>query len=781
MSSDHIGSSMRQQGDGTDHIANTLENGLVPADSLLRHVQRVVRASRSLVTGALRKSWSCPSVSGDMAPEAILRPRLTGTRYDWQVHAAHAAADLVSTAAGGFFAALIAGTGAGKTRGAATILSAAALNDFEESRRGIRYNLALPLRTLASQSGREYIDELGFSQTDVTTMIGGHQANWIAGHAGSADPAEHTGSEDRFSEAPLIEDVDLDGLSLSLSALGQDLDRRLPLHLEMLCGAARGTPLERFLSTPILSATIDHFMPAASPERGYHLAATHRIMTSDLVIDEIDLLSEEDISAVKRLVRVAGLGGRRVVMMSATLSADVAQDFYEVYCHAYAISAEMNGVPPHVHFLCAGDAPGALSTSLTANSFAEGFSACKTVLGDALSAGPIIHMAEILPRARDWADQVDIIRRMAKVMHERHSVNIDGVRVSVGLVRMTRIKHLQSLCVALASEGDGCHYVIVHSGMPRLQRENIERELYKALCRKGESANAGLSVFLRRRCPQDMVVGQDIRIIVLASPVIETGNDVDFDWLITDPSSTRSIIHVAGRVNRHRRHEVQVPNVAILGDYVVSRQVVATSESGMMSGPGVETKPHHETGVRKLIIPGSRAMVDLIAENERFPVDIRLSDRTSGLPFFEGEIQGRYADVCREDLTSSLFWWTKTVATRHRFRRQEAPQVDAFPVPGEPISWGLFTGRYRKEFSRINVVMDTSSVFTGRNLFPETLNEIFELVSGIQEGRTVMTCPLSLPIASEMDVAKTFRVDPLLGRVNGGDEIQQILFNTLQI
>ena len=52
--------------------------------------------------------------------------------------------------------------------------------------------------------------------------------------------------------------------------------------------------------------------------------------------------------------------------------------------------------------------------------------------------------------------------------------------------------------------------------------------------------------------------------ILVATPVEEVGRDHDFDWAIIEPSSYRSIIQLSGRVRRHRKTEIQEPNVAVM-------------------------------------------------------------------------------------------------------------------------------------------------------------------------------------------------------------------------
>ena len=51
--------------------------------------------------------------------------------------------------------------------------------------------------------------------------------------------------------------------------------------------------------------------------------------------------------------------------------------------------------------------------------------------------------------------------------------------------------------------------------------------------------------------------------VVLASPVCEVGRDWDASWAIAEPSSMRSLIQLAGRVQRHRNKPCTSPNIFI--------------------------------------------------------------------------------------------------------------------------------------------------------------------------------------------------------------------------
>src|SRR5690606_923985 len=71
---------------------------------------------------------------------------------------------------------------------------------------------------------------------------------------------------------------------------------------------------------PVLACTIDHLEGAAALNKGTDTRMALRLATADLVLDEIDNYSLEDLQALGRLVHHAGCFGRRVALMSATVS-----------------------------------------------------------------------------------------------------------------------------------------------------------------------------------------------------------------------------------------------------------------------------------------------------------------------------------------------------------------------------------------------------------------------------------------------------------------------------
>jgi CRISPR-associated endonuclease/helicase Cas3 len=224
-------------------------------------------------------------------------------------------------------------------------------------------------------------------------------------------------------------------------------------------------------------------------------------------------------------------------------------------------------------------------------------------------------------------------------LHDATAQKIDGIKVSVGLVRMTRIAHTAALAVQLpAGPRDGRMRLklCLHSQFPRFHRAWIERELKRALTRKGQDPLADLRSLCERRglirrvrehgCNQ-------LEIVVVTSPVIETGNDLDFDWAILDPSSMRAVVQAAGRVWRHRRYQGDKPNVAILGRSPIVMQ------TGKLARPGVETSLHMDTQVARVCLDefNERLFTELVGETTFDQIDSRAILGEGNVPLREKE------------------------------------------------------------------------------------------------------------------------------------------------
>ena len=270
-------------------------------------------------------------------------------------------------------------------------------------------------------------------------------------------------------------------------------------------------------------------------------------------------------------------------------------------------------------------------------------------------------------------------------MHDLNAIELNGYQVSVGMIRMTRIAHTAALAVQMRSGdlGDRLRLLVcLHAQMPRLHRAYIETRLKRALTRKGAAPDKGVlslchaeDVFSRA----DEVGKRKIEIVVVTTPVIETGNDVDFDWAILDPISTRSIIQSAGRVRRHRAATGDKPNIFILGCSPIAMQ------QGKLAMPGVETIPAEQTKVDRIELRNyeGRHFADLAGDADFTTitaapllsngVDFPLRDaeaylRKKMISTDERDPLGRY--ISRPNTR-----WNLTMTKTRKFRRSETREI----------------------------------------------------------------------------------------------------------
>ncbi len=616
MFADHIGSALKRSLDDIpDHLANTMEETpggkkRVPADDLSTHVRRVYTHVRGTFDLLHRYRYRFPGLDEGQIPVEVLYPLPSGSpQFLWQAEAAQVARAMCERNEGGFFACLMAGTGTGKTRGAPTILANAAMGDTRPERRYLRMGLGLGLRVLAKQSAEEYVADLGFRNEDVSVLIGQPPLDFDPCGRNEQKHDNRMGSESLIKLPDWLHvehatgDVPREGDSGEadwLRSLSIDTDNSLPAFCDLILRHAgkRAAVGRRLLAPPIMVGTIDHLMGVASPVNSRFLIQSLRLLTSDLILDEIDQFDGEDIAAIGRLVFQAGASGRRVIIMSATLTPDIAEALHTAYERGWTEFARTQGLSAHVNLLCTSDAPKSCFTNEDGRGLSQVISECQGVTLDGIRSTPAARRGEILPPCCNWQELVRQIDAGCTRMHGLNAAEIEGVRVSAGMVRMTRIAHTAALAAQLPSgrRDDGRLRVVLclHSQFPRLHRAWIEDRLKRALTRKGDDPDMGLrSLCYKERLFERAVEtgAHEIEIVVVTSPVIETGNDLDFDYAILDPNSTRAIIQAAGRVRRHRAAKGNHPNVLILG-----RSPIVMQDERLIR-PGVETRPAEETKV----------------------------------------------------------------------------------------------------------------------------------------------------------------------------------------
>lgn len=490
-----------------------------------------------------------------------LRKRSVDPRFTWQDKAADAATSLRETAREhGSFIVNMASTGCGKTLANARILYA-----LSDPQQGMRVSYALGLRTLTMQTGRSYRKDLHLGEDELAVHVGGSaNRNLFAYYQAEAE------AHGSASTQSLIEE--------DSHVLYEGNTTNHPL----LSRAMQDPAIRKLLSAPILVCTVDHLVPATEALRaGRQIAPMLRLMSADLVLDELDDYGLDDLPALTRLMHWAGMLGTRVILSSATLPPSLVTGMYLAYRtgrRMYRRNRGQDGGTTHpdievpclwtdefgVHVAMCGDG----------NTFHQQHQIFITKRAARLGKATPLRRGELLPltlgaRQPDQrhAEFATHIHGACLRLHDGHAetVPINGKRVSFGLVRMANIDPLFDVAQALfalgAPENTRIHLCVYHARFPLLQRSAIEHLLDTTFNRRGD----GQAVYQLPdiRSALDAYPEQNHLFVALASPVCEVGRDWDADWAVAEPSSMRSLIQLAGRVQRHRGKPVEQPNILV--------------------------------------------------------------------------------------------------------------------------------------------------------------------------------------------------------------------------
>lgn len=498
-----------------------------------------------------------------LASHRGLRKRSGNSRFAWQDKAFDKAITLRERAREqGAFIINMASTGCGKTLANARILYA-----LSEPQLGMRATYALGLRTLTLQTGRSYRNDLHLDEDELAILVGG-SANRMLFEYYEAQ-AEQTGSA---SIQSLIEE------DSHVLYEGNSADHPL------LSRALANADIRKLISAPMLVCTVDHLVPATESQRaGRQIAPMLRLMSSDLILDELDDYDLNDLPALTRLVHWAGLLGARIVLSSATLPPALVQGMFMAYRagrQQYAKNRTGSGgaAPEVLDIPCLWvDEFNAQETIVTEpDSFAEQHEKFVARRVRELSQAEPLRRAEILPlaiqsqqREQVYVAFASVIREGCLRLHRAHAESdpITGKQVSFGIVRMANIEPLIAVAKALysvsAPESTLIHLCVYHSRFPLVQRSAIENLLDNTFNRRDDKGKAVYQQPEIRRL-LDSTPEQHHIFMVLASPVCEVGRDWDADWALAEPSSMRSLIQLAGRVQRHRRKAPIEPNMLLL-------------------------------------------------------------------------------------------------------------------------------------------------------------------------------------------------------------------------
>ena len=557
----------------TGLIANT-QKDKSPKQALDQHLVGVYESAK-IIVGKL------PAIESELEPSfntAELK-RKSRSLYAWQDAAAkkvRAWRKACSDTRKGFFAVNMASTGCGKTFANAKVMMA--LSDDGDS---LRYILALGLRTLTLQTGDEYRDRI-FKKSD------GSDLAVLIGSKAIAD-LHYQNKREKTQEQTKHGSESVE----SLLANSDEVVYQGELPEEGLTTILQRHKDRQLLYAPVLACTIDHIIAATETTRGgrYILPAL-RLLSSDLVIDEVDDFTGGDLIVIGRLIYLAGMLGRRVMISSATIPPAMAEGYFNAYQQGWLLYCKTRNASPvvgcawidefstHVEDIGNQDQAAAdyrkihdgyIDKRIT--QLGKQTAKRKAIVIDCSQAMQIKDEPIMVTRKEAWFNR---IASTTLDMHEQHHTvdNRTGLKVSFGVVRIANIQPCVQLTCFLQNydwpENTELRVMAYHSRQVLLLRHEQEKHLDTVLRRKekhDEQPQAFYNEQIRNHL--DTIANRqpnviNLLFILVATPVEEVGRDHDFDWAVIEPSSYRSIIQLAGRVKRHRGGEMEHPNIGIL-------------------------------------------------------------------------------------------------------------------------------------------------------------------------------------------------------------------------
>lgn len=607
----------------------------------------------------------------------------------------------------------MASTGAGKTIANAKLMRAISKDE------SLRFTVLQGLRSITLQTGDAYREALHLSEDDLTVSVGSAALRDLHERAQQEEDGEDEhwwGTDSLYpykgisyprwleeaeaAEADVAEEDDEEKKS---SAKEADRNEHSPIAILFKDTPEARKECRARLETPILVATIDYLTPSTEcVARGHYILPLLRMMSSDLILDEIDDYAPEDLPAVSRLVHLAGCFGRNVILSSATMPPGIVKGMAKAYFRGYEIyQSFFQTHRPLVAGWC--DEFRADSLRLADGSekndelFMEKHEAFVKKRVKSLATQTIVRKAFLQPvnkeilATHDYGAYLRCYLDACRTLHAHHHIPYKdtGKCYSIGVIRVAHITFCAILMRYLAHAelppDTELRLLAYHSAQTLLLRQEEERYLDGVLHRKPEAGKPELprQEDMCRFIEQSSA--KNILFIVVATPVEEVGRDHDFDWAVIEPSSYRSVIQMAGRVLRHRKpwQDIAFPNIAIL-QYNQKGFEDPHSQSPIFAKPGFEVDNRHVLATRDIerLIPA-----ELLAKIDSSPriQHPAVIDEKHSMIGLEHVVADEFADGGEHAADtiegwaspSSFFFLTGLVQTRHPFRASHG-EVDIY-------------------------------------------------------------------------------------------------------
>lgn len=650
----------------------------------------------------------------------------------------------------------IAGTGSGKTR--MNLRAACTLRPNDP-----RIAIALNLRSLTLQTGDALKSSMNLSDDEIAVIIGDHVSQKLF-------------NESRSKEIAIDEDENLAEPVFDAYGMDQDLPQWLhPLFAKTVKGKKTTDKVaQSVLASPLLVSTIDYLIAAGEPHRqGHHVKAQLRVISSDLILDEIDGYEPKSLMAVLRLVQLAAMYGRHVICSSATLSATVADSIYRAFESGIELRSALFKAPQKFLVTIADNElkPKILvqkshQPSNFTRCYQQHLDELQQVL--ALKAQQPYRLARLAqieqPSVENWKKT---ILEQVDHLHGKHSwiFKKSEKKISFGLIRVANIKHAINLAKYLSTEMGHAQIACYHANDWLISRFHKEQRLDFLLTRHkgGTKRPTGNEHIVADDEISNIIKSaesKDIPFIVIATPVEEVGRDHDFDWAVIDASSVQSIVQTAGRVNRHRLNIVDESNIVIPQfnyKYCQNKDRTQPKKQSVFNRPGYEGYGDDKKQYK------SQDLQDLLPWSEnKLVVDARLRFNTELCDFAkydDAQIQKFNRDFFASEgdqffshskVDAALM--TEKIYKDTCLRDMQKQEVYSFDVQDEELKIyhyennvmeiNIKTGRYEPSVKQVRFNDEHASLNAWLNLDPDELKDLCEEKGlNVEEG-----CKISLAV-----------------------------------
>lgn len=463
------------------------------------------------------------------------------------------------------FCVVISETGSGKTIGGAKIMKALQKDEM-------RYTLALGLRTLTLQSGESYRKSLGLTNKEIAVVIGSEINKKLFNINQKITGSDTVDNDDSQYVINYNSDAD--------SSWKEKLSTKHDLH--SVNGLFENN-YHKLIDAPIVVCTIDQIINITNLNKPSKIKLLPRIFSSDLLLDEIDSYSPPDLVHVGKLIYLYGLYGRKVTIMSATVSPIIIEELFNAYQKGIATFNYLNDKDLKINLFLISNLIkpyfSIIDKDKNINRITKDFIDDFIIQQNKTPSKNKLN--NIIPI--DYDDWKDPIHKESISLHNKWKTPfiIDGntYNVSVGFIKFNSVAQAREYAHYLftapkenlnLSDTFALSCLCYHSKFSPIELNNIEQELNKLVNRKDDESPDLINKLkeLINKNFNNKNKTNDLMIVISTTSILEVGRDHDYDWNILEPTSNKSFIQTAGRVLRHRGNECAESRISVLNKMI---------------------------------------------------------------------------------------------------------------------------------------------------------------------------------------------------------------------